>query len=139
MKSIYRELGMTNILLVENDPWTRDSLSLFFRFEGCRLKSAANAEEALAALSTDRFDLILCEHRPPDIDGLSLLRQYGNRQPKAVKFLIAVHPPDRTAEEIELAGIHDVIRKPFTVEKLEHSLRRLFGRAGGAGDPVLAR
>ena len=139
MKNLYRELGVKNILLVEDDPWTRDSLALFFQIEGCRLTSAANAEEAVVSLSAGHYDLILCEYRLPDLDGLSLLKSYGNRQPGAVKFLIAAYLSHQVAEEVVRAGIHDVIRKPFTVERLENSLQRHFRQTRGrAEDPVTA-
>ncbi len=122
--NLYQELGVKNILLVEDDPWTRDSLSLFFQIEGCRLRSAASANEAIAALAGDRFDMILCEHSLPDMDGLSLLKLYGNHQPGAVKFLMSAYPTQSLAEEAERHGIHDVIRMPFMIETLEKSLMR---------------
>ncbi len=139
LKNLYRELGVKNILLVEDDPWTRDSLSLFFQIEGCRLKSAANAEEAIAALMAEQYDLILCEYWLPDLDGLSLLKLYGTRHPGAIKFLITAYLSHEAAEEVVRAGIHDVIRKPFTVERLETSLQRHLRQAHGrAGDAVTA-
>ncbi len=124
LRSAYEELGVKNVLLVEDDPWTRDSLSLFFQIEGCRLRSASNAEEAIAALSDDRYDLIICEYWLPDMDGLSVLKLYGNRQPGAVKLLITAYLTHQTVEEAGRAGIHEVIRKPFATEILEDSVRR---------------
>jgi DNA-binding NtrC family response regulator len=127
--NLYQELGVKNILLVEDDPWTRDSLSVFFQIEGCRLQSAASANEAIAALAGDRFDMILCEHTLPDMDGLFLLKLYGNRQPGAVKILISAYPTQPLVEEAGRYGIHDVIRKPFTVATLEKTLTRCHPRA----------
>ncbi len=123
---LYQELGVKKILLVEDDPWTRDALSLFFQFEGCLLRFAAGANEAIAALSGDRFDLILCEYSLPDMNGLSLLKRFGSFQPGAVKFLFTTNPTHLLAEEAGRYGIHNVIRKPFTVETLEKSLKRCF-------------
>jgi DNA-binding NtrC family response regulator len=127
--NLYQELGVKNILLVEDDPWTRDSLSLFFRFEGCRLQSAASASEAITALAGDRFDMILCEHSLPDMDGLSLIKRYGDLQPGAVKFLISAYPTQPLVEEAGRYGIHDVIRKPLTIETLEKSLMRCLSQS----------
>lgn len=126
MRNLYRELGVRDILLVEDDHWTTDSLSLFFRIEGCRLRSASTAEEAIEALLGDRFDLIICEYWLPDMDGLSMLKLYGNRQPGAVKVLISAYLTHPAVEEAMRSGIHEVIRKPFTVETLENSLKRHF-------------
>ena len=131
MRGFYQDMGVRSILLVEDDQWTRDSLALFFRIEGCRLQCASNAEEAIAALSEGRFDLILCEYWLPDMDGLSLLKLYGNRQTGAVKLLISAYLTHQAAEEAVRSGIHDVIRKPFNAETLENSLKRHLPRTHG--------
>ncbi len=137
MRRFYQELGVRNILLVEDDEWTKDSLALFFQIEGCRLRAASNAEEAIAALSEGRFDLIICEYWLPDMDGLSLLKLYGNRQTGAVKLLISAYLTHHAVEEAIRCGVHDVIRKPFNVETLEESLKRHFPRTRGRGrEPV---
>ncbi len=129
MKSLYRELGVKNILLVEDDQWTLDSLALFFQIEGCRLRSASNAADAIAALSESRFDLIICEYWLPDMDGLSVLKLYANRQAGAVKVLVSAYLTHQAVEEAVRSGIHEVIRKPFSVSTLEESLKRHFPRA----------
>ena len=137
MESIYKDLGVRSVLLVEDDPWTRDSLSLFFQIEGCRLRSATNADEAISAILEDRFDLILCEYWLPDMDGLSVLKLYGDRQPEAVKVLISAYLTRQAVDEAIRCGIDDVIRKPFKVETLEKSLKRHFlERHGRGGESV---
>ncbi len=137
MRRFYLELGVRSILLVEDDEWTKDSLGLFFQIEGCRLRAASNAEEAIAALSEGRYDLIICEYWLPDMDGLSLMKLYGNRQPGAVKLLVSAYLTHHAVEEAIRCGIHDVIRKPFNVQTLEDSLKRHFPRTRGRGrEPV---
>ena len=105
LKNLYRELGVKNILLVEDDPWTRESLSLFFQIQGCRLRSAANAEEAIASLSADRYDLILCEYWLPDMDGLEILAESKKISPQVPVVMLSgfgdVHPgPVRVDESM---------------------------------------
>lgn len=133
MKNFYKELGVEGILLIEDDPWSRDSLSMFFRIVECRMQSAENAMEAIAAMSRNRFDLILCEYQLPGINGLTLLKMLGDIQPKAVKFLFTSYPVQKLVEEAVRSGIHEVIRKPFTMETLEESLMRYFPRARQGG------
>lgn len=129
--TIFHELGVKDVLLVEDDPWTRDSFALFFQIEGCRLQSAVSANEAIEPLSRGRFDLILCEHWLPGMDGLSLLHQYGNGQTGAVKILITPYRTDQLMEEADRLGIHDVIQKPITVASLEKSLKRCLSHPDG--------
>lgn len=120
---------MKNILLVGDDPWTRDSLALFFQIGGCRLHSVASGNEAIAAMAGHRFDMILSDESLPDMDGLSLLRLYGKNQPGAVMFLLSSYPTRSLVEEAGRCGIHDVIGTPFTVETLAKTMLRLFPRS----------
>ena len=137
MKNIYKELGVENILLIEDDPWSRDSLSMFFRIVECRMQCVENAMEAIAVVSRNRFDLILCEYQLPGTNGMNLLKLLSNIHPLGIKFLFTSYPAQKLAEEAVRSGIHEVIRKPFTMETLEESLKRHFplGRQGGR-EPV---
>jgi DNA-binding NtrC family response regulator len=137
VENLYKELGLGDILLIEDDPWSTDSLAMFFRIVECRMQSAANAKEAITAMSRNRFDLILCEYQLPGMSGLTLMKMVGNAQPGAVKFLVTSYPIQKLAEEAARCGIHEVIRKPFTMATLEDSLIRYFPSArGGARQPV---
>ena len=137
MKNLYKELGVESILLIEDDPWSRDSLSMFFRIVGCRMQCAANAKDAITAMPRNRFDLILCEYQLPGMSGLTLLKKLGNIHPGAVKFLFTSYPIQKLAEEAARSGIHEVIRKPFTMATLEESLMRYFPRSRHGGrEPV---
>ncbi|MBP2685380.1 MAG: response regulator receiver protein [Deltaproteobacteria bacterium] len=137
MRNPYSEMGVENILLVEDDPWSINSLTTFFQIVGCRMQSAVNAKEAISAMSRDRFDLILCEYQIQDVNGLTLLKMLGDIHPRAVKFLFTSYPVEKLAGEAARIGIDEVIRKPFTMERLEESLKRCFprGRQGGR-EPV---
>jgi len=137
LKNLYRELGVESILLIEDDPWSRDSLTTFFQIVECRMESAGNAMEAIAAVSRNRFDLILCEYQLPGMNGLILLGMLGDRNPGAVKFLFTSYPVRELVDEAVRSGIHEVIRKPFTMEALEESLKRHFPRSRHGGrEPV---
>lgn len=124
MSNIFRELNGKRVLLVEGEPWTRDSLSLFLRVEGCSAHVAASATEAMAALSAACFDLIICEYWLPDMDGLSFLKLFGDRHPGTVKILTSSYMSGQAMSEAKWAGIHDVIRPPFTVDMLGRALSR---------------
>jgi DNA-binding NtrC family response regulator len=137
VENLYKELGLGDILLIEDDPWSTDSLAMFFRIVECRMQSAANAKEAITAMSRNRFDLILCEYQLPGMNGLTLLKMLGDIHPGAVNFLFTSYPIQKLAEEAARSGIHEVIRKPFTMETLEESLMRYFPRARHGGrEPV---
>jgi len=137
MKDLYKELGVRNILLIGEDPWSRESLSTYFRIVGCNMESAENAMEAVATMTRCRFDLILCEYQLPGTSGITLLKLLENIQPGAVKFLFTSYPVQKLAEEAVRSGIHEVIRIPFTMATLEELLMRYFPRSRHGGrEPV---
>ena len=133
LKNLYKELGVESILLIEDDPWSRDSLSTYFRIVECRMQSVETAMDAVVAASRHRFDLILCEYQLPGFNGMALLKMLGDIDPGAVKFLFTSYPVRKLADEAARSGIDEVIRKPFTMETLDESLTRHFQRARRVG------
>lgn len=116
MPEISRERNGKRILLVEGEPPTYNSL--FLRDKGYEPHFTASATEAMAALSADGFDLILCDYWLPDMDGLSFLKLIGDGQPAIVKILTSSYLPAHVMDEVKWAGIHDVILRPFTMDML---------------------
>jgi DNA-binding NtrC family response regulator len=128
LDDLYRKLGVRNVLLIGNDPWIRETLSFFFQIRGCRFVSATSGRESIAALSSGRFDLILCEDLLPDGDSVSLLNLHEDRQPGAIRLLIAQSPYQPEIEEAVRSGFQGVIPKPFQIEALEDALKRIPAR-----------
>ena len=55
---LFSKIREMKILLIDDDEWIRDSLSVFFEAEGCHLLALETAEDGLAALKNQIFDLI---------------------------------------------------------------------------------
>jgi DNA-binding NtrC family response regulator len=113
------------ILLIDDDEWIRDSMSLFFEFEGCTFLALETAEEALEELKRQDYHIIIIDYRLPGMDGLEFLRRIQETHSHAIKILItAFGKEDVFSEAIEL-GVQDFVDKPFTTETIEESLSRL--------------
>lgn len=112
------------ILLVEDDPWVRNSLSIFLAQRGCQLRVCESAEEGMECLRKESFRVILCDYRLPGLDGLVLLRFAKEIRPEAKRVLITAYPAGDMVEEAERIGIDDFIQKPFSAEAIEESLAR---------------
>src|SRR6266511_4505481 len=78
-----------HILLVDDDPLLRRSLSFNLECSGYRAHAAASAEEALAQAQSDPPDLVLLDISLPGLDGLDALRQFQSRFTMPVIFLTA--------------------------------------------------
>ena len=124
----FNELKQVKTLLVDDDEFIRDSLSMAFHTKGCAMRVAETAEEGLQALQEETFDIIISDFRLPGIDGLKFLKMAGMTHPQAVKFMITAYKDDHIFSEAHRVGVHEFIEKPFAVrafiELLALSLKR---------------
>ena len=122
---LFRELREMKILLIDDDEWIRDSLSLFFGGEGCHLLALESAEEGIEVLKRNAYDIIIADYRLPGMDGLECLRRIQEIYPNAIKILITAYKSERVVSEAKKMGIQEFIEKPFTIKTIEDSLSRL--------------
>jgi DNA-binding NtrC family response regulator len=122
---LFSKLRQMTMLLIDDDEWIRDSLSLFFEGEGCHLLALESAEEGMEALKEQSYDIIIADYRLPDMDGLEFLGRIQETHPDAIKILITAYRSEKVVSEAASLGIHDFIDKPFTTRAIEESLSRL--------------
>ncbi|HKT11479.1 MAG TPA: sigma-54 dependent transcriptional regulator [Terriglobia bacterium] len=107
------------ILVVDDDPDTRDLLSELLEAEGYQVVAASGANEALAAGKTASFEVILSDIRlGPELNGLDVLRAFKSIQPDSEVILITAFGSMETAIEAVKAGAFDYLSKPFKIEEV---------------------
>ena len=126
-----------HILLVDDDPLLRRSLSFNLERSGYRAHAAATAEEAFAVAQSDTPDLVLLDIGLPGMDGLDALRQFEARFTAPVIFLTA-----RRRELYEVLGLElgadDYITKPFDLDILLARIKAALRRSRAAAAPARA-
>lgn len=129
---LFSKLSALRILLIDDDELIRDSLSLFFEGEGCRLVALETAEQGMEALRRKDFDIIIADYILPDMDGLAFFKHVQPFHPQAVKVLISAYGSEAVVAEAKQAGIQNFIDKPFTSETLEACLYRVVEKKGAS-------
>jgi len=122
---LFRNLKDKKILLVDDDEWIRDSLTMYFDIEGCQIVAVRTAEEGLELLKQQGYDIILIDYKLPGIDGLTFSRKIREICPDAIKILITAYRSEKIVSEALTAGIHDLLDKPLTIKTIDDSLSRL--------------
>jgi len=125
MMDIFNKIKNLKILLVDDDEWIRDSLSLFFEAEGCNLQTFETAEEGMEAVKHQAYDIVISDYKLPGMDGLEFLRRIKERLPNAIEILITAYGNNEIVREAKNIGVQDIIPKPFTSENVEMSLARI--------------
>jgi CheY-like chemotaxis protein/HPt (histidine-containing phosphotransfer) domain-containing protein/anti-sigma regulatory factor (Ser/Thr protein kinase) len=113
------------ILLVEDGAVNQTvALGMLARL-GHRADVAWNGLEALAALESRRYDVVLMDVQMPELDGLDATRRIRERWPDRGPYIIAMTAnamaDDR--EECLAAGMDDYLAKPIRLESLAEALR----------------
>jgi len=126
--SIYNKIKSMKTLLIDDDKWIRNSMSIIFESEGCCLKAVETAEEGLRELERDTYEIIICDYKLPGIDGIEFFRKIHENSGAAVKILITAYGNTAITEQALCLGVNDVIEKPFTSKTIEDSLRKIMKR-----------
>lgn len=113
-----------HILLVDDDRWLLDSMSQWLEQEGFRVTPCWRVADAKKKLTSETFDLILCDMRLDDGDGFDIL-DVAKKRAGATPFLMMTGygGPDTAAEAIA-RGSFDVLTKPLIDQELLTALKR---------------
>ncbi len=122
---LFSALKRMKILLIDDDEWIRDSLSLFFESEGCHLTALETAEEGLEAVQKQNYDIIITDYRLPGMDGLDFLKRIQEFNSDPIKIVITAYGNEAVVAEAGKLGIQDFIEKPFTADIVEGALSTL--------------
>ena len=107
------------VLVVDDEPDIRHTIKDILEDEGYRVDVAESAAAAREARRRQRPDVVLLDIWMPDLDGISLLREWNERGglPCPV-IMISGHGTVETAVEATRLGAWDFIEKPLSLAKL---------------------
>jgi CheY-like chemotaxis protein len=125
----FNKLIKMKTLLIDDDEFVRDSLTLMFESRGCFLEAVESAEEAVDVLDIKSFDIVITDYMLPGMNGIELCRRLNESHPLLKKILITAYGSRSVENEACAAGVDEFIEKPITSDTLKRSLSRLFERS----------
>jgi|TARA_A100001391_G_scaffold33584_1_gene18180 DNA-binding NtrC family response regulator len=106
------------ILVVDDEPDIRELIKDILEDENYHVRIAADGQEAQQVFSEEQPDLILLDIWMPDIDGISLLKEFKQQNKSVTIVMMSGHGTIETAVEATRLGASDFIEKPLSTAKL---------------------
>lgn len=120
---------MTFVLVVDDDPAMRRTLSINLRARDYEVETAGDGRSALQVVDERMPDVVLLDLGLPDLDGIAVLTQLRSFTQVPVIVVSARTESDDKVEALDL-GADDFITKPFSLEELLARVRATSRRAG---------
>ncbi len=125
-KNINKTQGK-RILIVEDEDIITDLIKGVLEEESNIVDIARNGKEALKIISTNQYDIIVCDIKMPHMSGITLFNEIKTMNPSLAQRFIFI-TGDLSTETIEFLKEtgNEVITKPFRVEKLKTMIHSIF-------------
>jgi CheY-like chemotaxis protein len=121
-----------SILVIDDEPALREILSQVLTGAGHRVVGAGNGKEAIKALTTSAFDVVLTDVIMPEKDGMQVISELRKKFPEV--RIIAMSGGGHVSRDqyLKIAkglGAHAVLEKPFANQKLLDTIEALIPSA----------
>ena len=117
-----RRLADLCVLIVEDEADSRELIELLLASEGARVRSAANAEQALSMLDSVAPDVVLSDIGMPGRDGYWLAGEVRARRPDIAAIALTAFSGSDDIERAFTAGFDHHVAKPVDPELLVNAL-----------------
>jgi DNA-binding NtrC family response regulator len=121
---------MADILIVDDEPAARMTLSILLRKRGHRVVQAEGAKAAAKTLAEMAFDLVVTDLRMPDGDGLEVLRAARGHCPEASVILLTAYAGWESAKEAMRLGAFDYFEKGKEPDEFLHRVDKALEEKG---------
>lgn len=114
------------VLIVDDERYIRQLLSLMLTNEGYAVLEAENGREALEKLKNSTVEMIITDLRMPQMNGIEFVREL-KKQPNCNSVPVVMITSDFEGykmDEAKRAGVHQWIPKPFITQQLMETVRK---------------
>src|SRR6266516_2487261 len=115
---------MSRDLIADDEPGLRQSLGLLLADAGYEAAAESDGKRALERALAEPFDLVLCDVRMAEMDGLAFLRAYRSRGGSALVIMMSAYGGEEAALAAMKEGAYDYLPKPFRPDEVVLTLRK---------------
>ncbi|WP_300666916.1 sigma-54 dependent transcriptional regulator [Fluviicola sp.] len=114
---------MAKILIIDDERAIRRALREILEFEDFQVDEAENGVEGLEKAKNTLYDIIFCDIKMPQMDGMEVLDALVNQRIDSPVIMISGHGNIETAVEAIKKGAFDFIEKPLDLNRILVTIR----------------
>jgi len=114
---------MAHILVIDDERSIRNTLKEILEYEKFTVDLAENGAEGLEKFKGGGYDVVLCDIKMPEMDGMEVLENIFREEGDATVLMISGHGNIDTAVEAIKKGAYDFIEKPLDLNRLLITIR----------------
>jgi len=118
----------SNILVVDDEPVARQSLSEILRLEGYAVNSVPNGQAAVEYVRTHPIELLIVDLRMPGMDGLEVIQVVNQISPETEVILLTAFGTTESAIQALRLRVHDYLLKPAPPSQVVNSVKKGLAR-----------
>ncbi|NVK62982.1 MAG: sigma-54-dependent Fis family transcriptional regulator [Flavobacteriales bacterium] len=115
---------MAKILVIDDDLDICVLLKRFLKRNNFEVEIAHSGKKGLAAQKKDAFDVVLCDYRLPDMDGLEMIPALKQNDPDSEIIVITGYSDVRLAVKVMKMGAFEYVTKPIHQEEILANVKK---------------
>lgn len=119
---------MERILIVDDNTDICLLLERFLSKQGYKTASVQRGDDGLALLRKESFELVICDFKLPDVDGLEMLRRIKILDPSTAVIIITGYSDVRMAVQTVKHGAYDYVTKPLYPDEILYTIKSALER-----------
>lgn len=124
---VSREARRPRVLVVDDEASIRDLLAKTLALAEYDVDTAQDGRDALDALRSRPYDLLVTDLKMPGLDGMGLIRETRRLSPQLPIVVITAHSTEATAIDSVNLGVNGYLTKPFRITKILSTAARILG------------
>ncbi|MFK8038417.1 MAG: sigma-54-dependent transcriptional regulator [Crocinitomicaceae bacterium] len=120
---------MTKILIIDDESSIRRTLKEILEFENYKVDAAEDGKVGLKAAIDNQYDVIFCDIKMPQMDGLEVLSGLKKANIKTPVIMISGHGNIETAVDSIKNGAYDFIEKPLDLNRILVTIKNALDKA----------
>jgi DNA-binding response OmpR family regulator len=118
----------SNILVVDDEPVARQSMTDILRLEGFSVNAVPNGQAAIEFVRTHPVELMIVDLRMPGMDGLEVVQVVNQISPETEIVLLTAFGTTESAIQALRLRIHDYLLKPASPTQVIASVKKGLAR-----------